>query len=96
MNKIRQHMPAFIDIEPVGWTEFSSPKELFEIEFIRRVIKEGVTFSQTKEDYENKTTLMITLNNLEYFVIGFMEHPVQGLPDWKPRQRGISVEELLK
>lgn len=86
MNSVTRYFPAFCDVDDSERVEvdFSTLDEMKEIPWLKKWT-EGKEFSYFAQ---SGTYLMAILNDgREWWVAGFLKHPVDGLPQWKAPPR---------
>lgn len=93
MNKIKQHIPNWVDGYEPEITEFNTLDELLAIPWVKKwtTIPEFYRFSASSDQSADRflvpemTHLMAELKQgREWWVVGLMKHNVPELPEWKP------------
>lgn len=84
MNKIVQHIPAFVDgVDPQSAT-FSSLDELREVPFVRRFMEAPDFFRLSQDD---PYLIAESFEGRHWWVIGRLAQPCDDLPIWRPVYR---------
>lgn len=95
MNTIKQHRPAYFSGFENKVVLFEDVVELLEIEFVKNFSRqEGfVRYSQTDQEasYGSRSVMLMAEYNDGYswWVVGYLDSPVKGLPHWTPKYRDI-------
>ena len=84
MNRIKQHIPSFIDLDRTQeWVEFSNTDDLLAIEFVNQWAKpmNGKPFSHFA--ISDNCLMAIHDNGFHWWVVGYIEKPGKvNLPKW--------------
>ena len=83
-NVFKSYTPSFMDFDPEPSYQFDTLKELFEQpQVIRFASSNGFKEFRQSVDSREAVCLMAIYEDGKSRVVGFLEHPVEGLEDWK-------------
>lgn len=84
MNRLHKHIPNFVDDRGADRTpfEFETLEDLKNLEWVKHYM--GVAGKRFEHLCVSENRLMAVYDHgFHWWVIGYLEHPVEGLPQWE-------------
>lgn len=83
MNRFRQHIPSFIDVERPEWIEFETTEDLLSIDVVKQWVKtmDGKPFSHFA--VSGNYLMAIHDDSFHWWAVGYIDKPdAVDLPKW--------------
>lgn len=81
MNRFKQHIPNFVDVDKPEWIAFETTKDLVGLEVVKRYEKRNKLSHFVLSD---NCLMVISDDGFYWWVVGYIEDPTTvNLPQWK-------------